>query len=307
MITQWPFIKSDPEMYKVKTSWPKITIITPSYNQGQFIEETILSVINQNYPNLEYIIIDGGSSDNTVEIIEKYEHQISYWVSERDQGQSDAINKGIKKSSGDLFNWVNSDDLLADGSLYKLGLNYKPNIDVYLMDTRIFDKNSTILSYRQRIGKDVIDTILDHLIAQPSTFYKLDIVKKIGGIANEFHFVMDLFLWVRYLLEFGQRKTLNIEGLGAHYREHLNTKTKLSSEKFELETLEVFNFVLSKLKNSTQKKAMIFYDFNVILTEQEKSSLRQAIRNRYIFLVKKNLKQQKIHLALKHLKSFFYS
>ena len=90
--------------------FPKITIITPSYNQGQFIEETILSVINQGYPNLEYIIMDGGSTDNTVEVIKKYSDHINYWVSEKDKGQSNAINKGLHRATGDIINWLNSDD-----------------------------------------------------------------------------------------------------------------------------------------------------------------------------------------------------
>src|SRR5690606_31772171 len=105
-----------------RTDWPKISIVTPSYNQGQFIEETILSILNQNYPNLEYIIIDGGSTDNTVEIIKKYEDRITYWVSEKDNGQADAINKGLEQCTGEIFNWINSDDYLAKKSLYSIAI-----------------------------------------------------------------------------------------------------------------------------------------------------------------------------------------
>jgi glycosyltransferase involved in cell wall biosynthesis len=94
------------------TQLPKISILTPSYNQGQYIEQTIQSILSQNYPNLEYIVIDGGSTDNTVEILKKYDQHITYWVSEKDRGQSHAINKGIEKCTGVLFNWLNSDDYL---------------------------------------------------------------------------------------------------------------------------------------------------------------------------------------------------
>src|SRR5215204_5758135 len=89
---------------------PKISIVTPSYNQAEFIEETILSVINQNYPNLEYIVIDGGSTDGSVEIIKKYEQYFSYWVSEPDKGHADALNKGFAKATGEVMAWINSDD-----------------------------------------------------------------------------------------------------------------------------------------------------------------------------------------------------
>src|SRR4051812_15937537 len=97
--------------------YPKISIITPSYNQGEFIERTILSVLDQKYPNLEYIIIDGGSTDNTVEIIKKYEDKIAYWISEKDKGTYEANNKGLDKITGDYWCVVNSDDLLIEGAL----------------------------------------------------------------------------------------------------------------------------------------------------------------------------------------------
>jgi glycosyltransferase involved in cell wall biosynthesis len=100
-----------PELMPNGKPWPKISIVTPSYNQGKYIEETIRSVIMQGYPNLEYIVIDGGSTDNTVEIIKKYQNNISYWVSEKDKGQTHAINKGFEKATGDIVAYLNSDDV----------------------------------------------------------------------------------------------------------------------------------------------------------------------------------------------------
>src|SRR4051812_48252088 len=100
---------------------PKISIVTPTLNQGNFIEETILSVIGQNYPNLEYIILDGGSTDNTIEIIKKYEKHLAYWSSEPDKGQSDAINKGFKIATGDILGWINSDDYYMPGIFNHIG------------------------------------------------------------------------------------------------------------------------------------------------------------------------------------------
>ena len=101
----------------MKLEYPKITVVTPSYNQGQFIEATIKSVIGQQYPNLEYIVCDGGSTDETVEILKKYADKITWWCSEKDKGQSDAINKGMHRATGDIVCWINSDDVLLPGTL----------------------------------------------------------------------------------------------------------------------------------------------------------------------------------------------
>ena len=127
---------------------PKISIITPSFNQADYLEETILSIINQNYPNLEYIIIDGGSTDNSVEIIKKHEKNIDYWVSEKDNGQSHAINKGFAKATGEILNWINSDDILAENALIKIAEAYlkRKNDNIVILGNGFeIDENGKVL------------------------------------------------------------------------------------------------------------------------------------------------------------------
>jgi len=114
-------------------TYPKISIVTPSYNQAEFLERTILSVLNQNYLNLEYIIIDGGSNDGSVEIIKKYEKYLTYWVSEKDKGQGCAISKGFEKSTSDILAWLNSDDTYLPGTFYKIAKDFRQNSEVDLI------------------------------------------------------------------------------------------------------------------------------------------------------------------------------
>lgn len=218
---------------------PKISIVTPSFNQGQYIEETILSIINQNYPKLEYIIIDGGSTDNTIEIIKKYEKYITYWVSEKDKGQSDAINKGLAKCTGEIFNWINSDDYLAEGALLKIAQHFIQHPDTEMLcgwcnfiDTPEPEKK---FRHRTELFETVEETLVQQRINQPASFYRLPVIKQLGGINTALHYAMDLDLWFRYLLQFGQQHILLVEDLLAHFRLHHESKTTQLTTKFREE------------------------------------------------------------------------
>jgi glycosyltransferase involved in cell wall biosynthesis len=183
-------------------NYPKISVVTPSYNQAQFLEETILSIINQDYPNLEYIIIDGGSTDNSVEIIRKYQDKITFWVSEKDSGQSEAINKGFKKATGDIVCWINSDDILLPHSLIKVANFYhsNPKIDFLTGHLLIIDQdskiieNSFMLKQKRYYAKNGV-----FYIGQQSMFWKRDLFKRFGFLREDFHALMDKEFLIRVL------------------------------------------------------------------------------------------------------------
>ena len=229
--------------------YPKISIVTPSFNQGGFIEQTILSIINQNYPNLEYIIIDGGSTDNTIEIIRKYADLITYWVSEPDNGQSHAINKGLERCTGELFNWINSDDYLEDGALLKIGNKYlETNADIICGYSSIFNDTTKneLMKHRTEIFLNVESTIVQQKINQQAMFYKLSIIKILGNVNSNLNFVMDLELWFRYLCKFGQHRIVLIDNLIAHFRIHGNSKTDNYQYKFREEENAIWNYIVIK-------------------------------------------------------------
>ncbi len=177
----------------------KISIVTPSYNQGQFIERTILSVINQNYPNLEYIVIDGGSTDNTVDIIKKYEDKITYWVSEKDEGQTDAINKGMQKATGDIICWINSDDVLLPRSLSFIDNYFRENKDVELVNGSVIEinKDDKCLKIIYGIFSKWFAQRGCYNILQPSMVWRYSIMEKIGYLSKDYHACMDLEFLIR--------------------------------------------------------------------------------------------------------------
>jgi glycosyltransferase involved in cell wall biosynthesis len=211
-------------------SFPKISVVTPSYNQGLFIERTIKSVIEQNYPNLEYIVIDGGSSDGTLEIIKKYENKLASWISEKDNGQSDAINKGFQIATGDIFCWLNSDDLFIEDTLRFVADFFmnNPDIDCLYGNTINIDQNDNHLMARHelRFEKNIMLYALN-FIQQPSTFWRRAVYEKIGGLRNELHYTMDHEYWLR-MYKNGVRFKY-VEKFLSFYRWHEESKGILNS------------------------------------------------------------------------------
>lgn len=180
---------------------PKISIITPSFNQGQYLEETILSVLNQDYPALEFFIIDGGSTDGSVEIIKKYANRLTYWESKPDRGQSHAINKGFRMASGEIVGWLNSDDLLAPGALKVVAQAWQKNPRLGLISgqTEIIDQAGKPTGNIFGSEPNVINSLLssENPVSQPSTFFSISALKEVGFLDETLHMSMDWDLWLR--------------------------------------------------------------------------------------------------------------
>lgn len=208
-------------------TYPKISIVTPSFNQGQFIEETIKSVLNQEYPNLEYIIIDGGSTDRSVEIIKKYEEHLAYWVSEPDSGHAHALNKGFSKSTGEIMAWINSDDMYFPWTfktVSKVFSEYKEVNWVHGLQSQFSSDGVCIRCNKEH--KNIIDfASFDYKwIQQESVFWRRCLWDKSGAFINEeYRFMVDGELWTRFFL-LDNLWHLNVQ-LGG-LRQHINRRAQ---------------------------------------------------------------------------------
>ncbi|MBC8111281.1 MAG: glycosyltransferase, partial [Verrucomicrobia bacterium] len=228
-------------------NYPKISIVTPSFNQGQFIEQTILSVLEQNYPNLEYIIIDGGSTDNSVEIIRKYEKRLTYWVSEKDKGQSDALNKGLAKCTGEVFNWLNSDDYLEPNALFCIGKRFQQtNCDVLAGRMRVIKEGEEISIWGPTVFyENLAQNLGMSLNVQPCTFFNLEKLKRLGDISEQLHYTMDQELWYKFLLTYPDIKFIHVGEILANFRLHEQSKSVSMAQHFRKDLLSIFHQLAS--------------------------------------------------------------
>ncbi|MEW5868457.1 MAG: glycosyltransferase family 2 protein [Chloroflexota bacterium] len=264
----WPWVNN---ITKYSTTmpdgspWPQVSIVTPSYNQGQYLEETIRSVLFQGYPNLEYIIIDGGSTDGSVEIIHKYEPWLAYWISESDQGQGDALRKGFDQASGEIFAWLNSDDTYLPGCLAKTALAFQEDHTIGVVFGECLYTDAANKGLRRYGTMDISPTNLLHRgnpIAQPASFFLQKTYRSIGGL-NSSSNVMDYDLWLRLSL---RTKFKRIPDLLATYRLWENSKTVQHMPQLRIEMVRALDsfFDRSDLPESLHIHKAYAYAFNYL-------------------------------------------
>jgi len=245
--------------------YPKISIVTPSFNQAQYLEETILSVINQNYPNLEYIIIDGGSTDNSVEIIKKYEKHLAYWVSEPDNGHGDALNKGFSKATGEIMAWLNSDDKYLPWTLYTVNEIFSKHEAVnWLTGIQGRFNKKGVITHTGMVKKNVYDYILKDYkwIQQESTFWRRSLWEKAGAkINNSYKLMVDGELWSRFFL---LDELWHLDAVIGGYRVHDTNR----ASKFYDEVIMEMNLICeSLLQNLSDNQRN---NYNKILEKEKK-------------------------------------
>lgn len=230
--------------------YPRISIVTPSYNQGEFIEETIRSVLLQGYPNLEYIIIDGGSTDNSLEIIKKYEPFLAYWESKKDRGQAHAINKGLEYCSGEIFNWINSDDYLNKNALSRVATNFH-DLDILAGACRNFysDGSSEEIIYNCNINFYGITGKKICRYHQPGVWLRTDLVKDSGKLDENLHYCFDGDLMMRYIHP--KSKSHCISDILANFRLHETSKT-MKSRRGQNLFYKDYVYTLQKLLRSNE-------------------------------------------------------
>jgi glycosyltransferase involved in cell wall biosynthesis len=242
----WPWTEDSLQLadsFHDNTLWPRLSVITPSLNQGDFIEETIRSILLQGYPNLEYIVIDGGSNDDSTKIIQKYEKWIDFWVSEPDAGQSDAINKGLRFVNGTWVTWINSDDLLAQNALAIIGqaaMQCNSNMiiagDVVNFNYCLLNVDQVVCSQNINFNNVVKFWKNDCIWHQPGLFLPKKIIEEVGNLNINRHYAMDHDLLCRMLM---LCDVFYLNHSIAYFRLHNNSKGITQRVKTLIEKIEI--------------------------------------------------------------------
>lgn len=216
-----------------------VSIITPSYNQARYLEETMRSVLEQDYPHIEYIVVDGGSTDGSREIIQKYADRLAWWVSEKDRGQTDAINKGFARARGEVLAWLNSDDTYQPGAIREAVefLRQNPQVGLVYGDANYIDEHGRVIGRFPAAQTDYRRLRQGYVhIPQQSAFFRADLWRKVGPLDDSFYFAMDYDLWVRLARE---APIVYLPRVWANFRLHSDAKTIAADDRCWPEMLRV--------------------------------------------------------------------
>ena len=234
----------------------KFSIITPSYNQGSFLERCINSILDQENVSVQHIIIDGGSSDNTLNILKKFDSHVAKWIHEEDNGQTDAINKGWKHATSKFINWLNADDTLMPDSLdiVKEAFNKFDAHVVCGYSKLIWPDGKTILKRSSKVISNFAQVIAEGQIMQPSTFWRKEVFDKFFPLPTKLNFMMDHFLWLQYISQFSCEKIMYINDVLAEVKMHPEAKSVKQLQLFDRERELIFRDLFSSY-NSNKSKA----------------------------------------------------
>lgn len=234
------------------SKFPRITIVTPSFNQATFLERTILSVLGQNYPNLEYMVVDGGSTDGSMDIIQKYSGKLAWWISEPDLGQTDAINKGLRRATGEWIAWQNSDDIFYPGALHDLAKTAarQPKAGLIIGDLMLIDEHDRPLrdiryvtpSYNALRAEGM-------LVANQAAFWRRSLQEQLGLLDDTFHYSFD-YEWFLRLTQHAE--SVHVSKIWGALRLHRETKTSSNARMFKEEN----NRILTGREMPTWQKSL---------------------------------------------------
>jgi hypothetical protein len=292
---EWPWVASLAKPIDTTLSdilWPKISIITPSYNQGQFLEETIRSVLLQGYPNLEYIVMDGGSTDNSVDIIKKYEPWITYWQSKPDRGQSHAINQGFERATGDILAWLNSDDAYTPNTLPVVAQHLSNKQGALLVGSSIVTTSAYSLEGKLDTRKPSWREMIYEArsFPQPSVFWTRDLWDAAGGLDEKLYFAMDYDLWLRMYPQ--AKEVIFLEEALSFARSHSEQKGAKAKQIGKLNIFDVQRAYAGVQAAKQRNKTALFW-LSLLWLHRAKS----AIRSRNLSL----LRGSSFHRAATHI------